>query len=301
MVEYEDRFSVRSSIISAAYLGPLNTVAQVDPICTSAHCDWEAYGSLAVCSRLVNITDPLLRSQVSMATFTGFNLLYNESSSLVNNTFPNEPLFHSVILPFSQPSGLFDPKLRAVTLSELFIAFSDGINTRTGPLDMSKFHYMAFSFYYCTKSYNTTVSEGKAVTQELAQTSEVLSSTVDTLNPLWNPQMRGFVSATDFCPQEVVTQSLTIAAPPGLSPNDFNYTIDACTGLAISAVVWGSISGSTVMNSKLQIYANQGEVNLPLSIALYAPHDLFDAFDPVVREKNMGKMVENIATGLSNT
>jgi hypothetical protein len=153
--------------------------------------------------------------------------------------------------------------------------------------------------YYCTKSYNTTVTTGVHETSEVESLTDIAASSVQSLNVLWNTDYESFYSPGVFCPPGVLNLSMTLRAPHGLDPNE-SYTVDGCTGLGLSSVMISAIPGVIVQVEDSEGIGGSGELSYPVSRALFGDFLQSKISDPTTRFQNIQSMVSKVAGSLTN-
>lgn len=158
----------------AVYQGgfhPPNTEApHVAPSCSSGDCVWPAYGSLAVCSGVVNLTahgSPALLANLRAVTSKRLQTLYSTIDrngdvygidDFLGKVLPN---FYPVIIgPMSSPSTLFNASVNTLIINDNFIAYPVEIMNSSAPLDLTKLHFLEVAFWWCTKTFESKVKSG---------------------------------------------------------------------------------------------------------------------------------------------
>src|ERR1700733_7915560 len=93
---YGDELLVQTAYLTAAYLGPNQTLPGVDPICSSSDCDWPIYGSLGICAETVNISASTNSSLLSWLQDVFFFELQNSQYTTVFAEAGNGPFYFAL-------------------------------------------------------------------------------------------------------------------------------------------------------------------------------------------------------------
>ncbi|KAK3378396.1 hypothetical protein B0H63DRAFT_525630 [Podospora didyma] len=171
-------------------------------------------------------------------------------------------MHYTVISPSRTPSGQFNEPVTRAAVGEYFIAYSVRAVDGHFP-DLNLFEYLSFSLYWCTKSFNTSITAGTIEEDEVARAVSPLSSasssssslsSAETVNANWFPQL-----ANDDLHQKPVYDRSPSLTNKSLTMEHAHlretYTIDACTGLKASNSLNSGFMGSeedSAGNSKLQ-------------------------------------------------
>src|SRR5690242_11219720 len=102
-----DELRVQEAYLTAAYLGPNQTLPGVEPICSSGDCDWPVYGSLGICTEIVNIsasTNSSLLSSLLEEFVTDFR--YSQYSTVFASA-GSGPYYLAGFVPIASPSTEF--------------------------------------------------------------------------------------------------------------------------------------------------------------------------------------------------
>ncbi|KAK4451387.1 hypothetical protein QBC34DRAFT_493069 [Podospora aff. communis PSN243] len=290
------------------------------PNCTTARCEWEPYNTLGICGKLVNLTATNLTGTRYHREWTLATI-----EQYLNNTFIGmpeaqdpeiqatltallEPMRYVSIYSHLDPSVQLPEDLMKAASAELIVAYSDDGNidmvTSARFSNIDKFKFLAMQFFYCTRTFQTRVIDGVPETKELGRAIQVVSSTVRTVNPAWNEDMRTPPEGLRFespCPSIVKNQTLVLAPPPASGRDGETFTIDACTGLLASGELIGSSNGMGLYVDKAGYVANIGILSTPVGLALQGglgsqPGPL----DQATQWSNMELLVNNIADSLTN-
>lgn len=308
-------FDFRHALTSSAYLGPEKTVEQPNPLCPTADCEFETYGSMATCWDVVDATstnDTTLLNNLKMATAFTVSQLYAQinSTALIpegSRSIYKAGSFHTLVMPMAYPSLQFGAYATNASIAEVIVAYSDtwkaGSNaTNMTGVDVDQFRYLIFSLSFCTQAFNSSVAAGVHRTNAVATTTQLRDPVPPgppSLNWIWNNVTQGIsqgLSATRYCPPQLVNQTVAFEAPLPLDGND--YVVDTCTGLLASSAIFGAVTGVAVQVENLEFLFSSGELSFPLSVSLYGTVDN-RITDAETRMANVRAMVRNMADGLT--
>ncbi|KAK0632639.1 hypothetical protein B0T14DRAFT_504783, partial [Immersiella caudata] len=186
-----------------------------------------------------------------------------------------EPMSSVSVYSHTEPSAELPESLVQVAAAKLIVGYPNGGNmdmvTSARTTNINKFKFLSMQFFYCTRAFQTRVFDGVTETKELGRAIPVASSTVHTMNPSWNKDMRTLPQGLRFespCPDVIQNQTLVLAPPPTGSLTGEASTIDACTALVVSGELIGGASGMARYVDKSGYIANIGILSGPVSIAL---------------------------------
>src|ERR1700733_12317131 len=104
---YGDELLVQTAYLTAAYLGPNQTLPGVDPTCSSGDCDWPIYGSLGICAETVNISASTNSSLLSWLQEVFLAELRGSQYATVFAEAGSGPYYLAALIPFPDPSTEF--------------------------------------------------------------------------------------------------------------------------------------------------------------------------------------------------
>jgi len=276
--------------------------------CPSADCKWDPYASLGICSKVVNITTDtadmaFIASLRHNATF-GLQSFYNSTgyTEAVTSNFSatfNESLINTIIMSVT-PSWTYSSAAAIAAIGEYVIAFSDTPVKSMDDIPNADFQFIDFIFYFCTKTFNSSVSSGTRHTSEMESDVPIAFSSIQTFNSVWNADYTAFYSPDAFCPPNILNTSMVLKSPPGLLSSE-NFTIDGCTGLGISTILLAAIPGAIVQLTNREGVAGFGELSYPVSRSIFGDFLQPPVNDSKERFQNIQTMIGNIAISLTNT
>lgn len=314
-----DTLSIRSAIFHAAQamLDPhQQTIAPLQPNCSTESCSWEPYTTIGICSKIVNITATNATGIQQNENFTMFLLdkFFNTTSlfSMPESQDPEvrakitsifEPMNYVFIYPAMDPTVLQTLDMARASSGEFIVAYSDGnvdMITEAKRVNLKRFKFLAVQFFYCTKALETIVGNGVTETKELGSAIQVVSSTVKSMNYFWNTDMTSYIPEQfeSPCPPVLMNQSLSLAPPPGYDQGK-SFVIDACTGLVGASDLLMGIVGEAIFVNKGGYLANTGILAGPVSLALHGGPNTH-TIEPETQWKNMRLLIDNVADSLTN-
>jgi hypothetical protein len=290
-----DELLVQTAYLTAAYLGPNQTLPGVDPICSSGDCDWPIYGSLGICAETVNISASTNSSLLSWLQEVFLYELRGSQYTTVIAEAGNAPYYLAVQIPFIEPSTEFKAPLQTV-ISQAFIGYFNNPVSLTNDTDLAKIQYIGVSLYFCTQSFSTTVKGGIHNTSELAYTNNIVSSSTNTsVNSYWTSELFG---AALCDPGPLTGSTITLGGATGLSNE--TYTIDFCTGVYLSALYIIGTSGGILLDLQFSVVDAVGQISQALGIAIYGDLNSSAIPDPATQYGNIKFMMENIGKSLTS-
>jgi hypothetical protein len=291
-----DDLLVQAAYLTAAYLGPNQTLPGVDPICSSGDCDWPIYGSLGICAEIVNISASTNSSLLSWLQEVFLVELQGSQYSTVVAEAGSAPYYLAVLIPFPDPSTEFKEAPPQTVISQSFIGYFNNPVSLTNNTELAKVQYIGVSMYFCTQSFSTTVKGGIQNTSELAYSNNILSSsTTESINSYWNSALFG----TPTCdPGPQTGSTITLSGATGLSNE--TYTIDFCTGTYLSGLYIVGTSGGVLLDLKHAVVDTVGQISQALGIAIYGDFYSSAIPDPATQYGNIMVMMENIGKSLTS-
>lgn len=299
-------------------------VSDVRPNCTSSHCTWPRYGSLAACGGVANLTamsdKPLLKK---LREITEKRLNSMLATADVNTTAgykvihrPTSEVFPVVMGVVDAPTGAFNDSITPLIATDRFIAYSDEmLDLSIRPLDMSRIKFLEIAFWWCTKTYQTEVIQGQATTVEISTSSQVLSDSSNastktndtiantTFNVSWDPKFYACYSAGN-CNATYGAAEILLSPPPDLPPNSTEtYSVHLWSGLTASMLVATTMVDSLLLDHARGVVASNGG-----GVAKAFAYSLLDVFlttsaavpPPETQMRNVQIVVENTAKSMTN-
>jgi hypothetical protein len=262
-----------------------------------------------VCGATRNVTaidDAALRADMIANTTTAVNLTYTqlrqlnllppESSPDLGPAFP--PLYHTIVSPFERPTGLHGDAATRASIVEYYIAFSDG-PVNMSSIDTAKFQYISFTLHYCTQSFNTTLQSNSPRTSRVGISTDIVSAPTTSVSSPWNEDVFNLYWGTSFCPQEMQGRALVLGPPPLAQPR-INYTVDMCTALGISGIIWASVYGSYIQAENAKYLWNAGDLAQSVSLGVHGGAGGQRITDPAERMQNVDRIIQNVADSLTS-
>jgi hypothetical protein len=291
-----DELLVQTAYLTAAYLGPNQTLPGVDPICSSGDCDWPIYGSLGICAEIVNISASTNSSLLSWLQEVFLIAIQKSQYATVISEAGSALYYLAVLVPFPDPSTEFKEAPPQTVISQAFVGYFNNLVRLTNDTDLAKIQYIGVSLYFCTQSFSTTVKGGIHNTSELAYNNNILSSsTTESMNSYWNLALYG----TPICdPGPLTGSTITLSGAAGLSNE--TYTIDFCTGVYLSGLYIIGTSGGILLDLGRSITDTVGQISQALGIAIYGEFNSSAIPDPATQYGNIKFMMENIAKSLTS-
>jgi hypothetical protein len=217
----------------------------------------------------------------------------------IGSALNNFTSYLTTISPMYRPSGQFDDAATTAAIGEFTIAFSDRWVNVTPPINTSSFQFLNFMFYYCVKSYNTSVESSVHYTRVVERTTDIVSPLGNSIYGDWNPAASLAALKLGYCPSEIKDQSLELAGAPW-GTFDGVFKVDACTAVWLSGVLLGAIPGLILQIEGYQNSAGTGELAYPLSLAIFGDLRTNRIEDSAIRARNIKAMIENIADSFTN-
>jgi hypothetical protein len=291
-----DELLVQTAYLTAAYLGPNQTLPGVDPICSSGDCDWPIYGSLGICAEIVNISASTNSSLLSWLQEVFLIEIQKSQYATVISEAGSAPYYLAVLIPLPDPSTEFKEAPPQTVISQAFVGYFNNPVRLTNDTDLATILYIGVSLYFCTQSFSTTVKGGVHNTSELAYNNNILSSsTTESMNSYWNLALYG----NPICdPGPLTGSTITLSGAAGLSNE--TYTIDFCTGVYLSGLYIIGTSGGILLDLGRSITDVVGQISQALGIAIYGDFNSSTIPDPATQYGNIKLMMENIGKSLTS-
>ncbi len=306
-----DTLREQQVIFEGIFTPPTERVPHVRPICSSGECRWQPYGSLAICGGVANLSatsSPELLSRLQATASRRLDVLFNTSqttdgSGQYGNFFYNAPeVFPIVVGLMDQPSGAFNKSVTDLIVSDSFIAYTEQTVNRTAPMDWSTVQYLEVAFWWCTKTFNTTVRQGEAVTEELAARTQLVGEPGNTFNVPWDAKFYPCYAA-GTCNDTYGATEFRLEPPPGAVklPDELGYTVHLWTEITASMLLASTMLDSLLMDRKRGVVAsNGGGVAKAFGFSLLGD---FLATELPTREqqmRNTERVVVNTARSMTN-
>jgi hypothetical protein len=284
-----DELLVQSAYLTAAYLGPNQTLPGVDPICSSGDCDWPVYDSLGICTEVVNISASTNSSLLSSLLDVFLNDFRYSQYAAVFAEAGSGPYYLAGFVPIPFPLTEFKEAPPQTVISQAFVGYYNSPINITNDADLAKLQYIGVSLYFCTQSFSTTVKGGIHNTSMLEYTNDIISSSnTQSLNSFWTGEL---FQRPDCGPK------ITLGGPRGY----FNevYQIDFCTAVYLSDVIVIGTAGGILLGLDRSVTDTVGQISQALGIALYGEFNSSAIPDPATQYGNIKLMMENIGRSLT--
>ncbi|KAK1753682.1 hypothetical protein QBC47DRAFT_304021 [Echria macrotheca] len=304
-----DSLREQQAIFNGAFQAPAEDILPVAPVCSSGECRWPPYGTLAICGGVANLTalgnTTLLESLGEMAE-KRLSVLFDTTRSTADalgygdRYFSIVPQVYPIVIgALDRPTGAFNASVTALMASDSFVAYADELLNNSFPFDVNKLKYLEVAFWWCTKSLETNVTAGKAVTTEIAIRSELARPLDTVLNQPWHPEyLQCYTQGT--CNATYGDKVASLAAPLGL--RDEEYTVHLWTGLSASALLATSMFDSVFMDRTRGNVASNGAGGIAQAMGLSILGDFLSTVAPAPEEQ-MGavrRLVANVAQSTTN-
>jgi hypothetical protein len=290
-----DELLVQTAYLTAAYLGPNQTLPGVDPVYSSGDCDWPVYGSLGICTEVVNISATTNETLLEQLYEAFLEELRNSQYTTVFDEAGSGPYYLTASVPFPTASTEFKEAPPLTVMSQSFIVYSNSPVNLTNDNDLvQKLRIIGVSLYFCTQSFSTTVKGGIHNTSELAYSNQILSSSSSvSTNSVWNSGLY----STICDPGPLSGATITLNGPTGLSNE--TYVIDFCTANYLSDLHVIGTGGGIILDTQGSVIDTVGQISQALGIAVYGGFNGPAIPDPVTQYSNVEIMMENIGKSLT--
>lgn len=309
----------QQAVYQGGFYPPNEEAPHIAPVCSSGDCVWPTYGSLAVCSDVVNLTaqgSPALLENLRNVTSKRLQILYTSIKAngdiygWANFQAQALPGFYPVILgPMFSPSNSFNDSVKNLILNDNFVAYPTRMLDSSEPLAVDAFHFLGLTFWWCTKSYSSRVKAGEHTTAEVATRSEVKPSSprsknTQTLNMAWSPDFypcytAGTCNAT-FGPAAIELEPPFAPAENSPAATE-NYTVNVWTGLTVSGLLAATMWDSVLMDPSHGVVTSNGG-GVAKAFALSVLGDFLAPAPPPPAEqlRSAGRVAANIARTITN-
>jgi hypothetical protein len=279
------------------------------PVCSSGDCEWPLYGTLGLCSEVINLTahgNETLLSSLRNVVSQRLPAMYNSTLSLLeslaygNFAYSTVPLAFPIVLgPLTAPSGVFNESVNSLIASDHYIAYSNERMNLSSTPDLSRIQFLEIAFWWCTKTFATHVSAGVASSVEVATHSRLKHSIPQTLNMGWSDAFYPcYVAGT--CNTTFGALEAELEGPDGADPND-NFTIHVWTELTASALLAATMFDSILMDQMRGVIASFGG-GIAKTFALSILGDFLATRlpSPETQLSNVRVIARNMATTMTN-
>ncbi|KAH8904299.1 hypothetical protein BR93DRAFT_984831 [Coniochaeta sp. PMI_546] len=309
----DETTQLKQAIFNGAFVVPRSTLPSIAPTCSSADCEWPLYGSLGICSDVVNLTaraNDTLLAQLRGLTADRFSILLNSTMSLIDQVqhTPNALLAVGTIFPLAilglpAPTGMLDDSLVGLLANDHFIAYSDCPFDATKPPppnSLDCFKFLEIAFYWCAKSYATKVKDGVHVTNVVSSAARIVQAAPLGLNFAWSPTWYDCYRK-DECNSTIGGWTTRIAGAPGLTLGDEVYDIDIWTATASSALMGASLYDSILVDQQRGVVSSSGGgTAAAFASALFGEFLAARVPEPALQFEAVQNITTNMATSLTN-
>jgi hypothetical protein len=277
------------------------------PSCSTGECQWHPYGSIGVCSQVVNATGRYQANISLTLEYIMATVLQETYADLafVSNITDTQPRYHAVVYPVPAPADFLNASIsQDLIISELAFAYTDtpvlaGNGTNFTAL-VENFQFLDVTWSWCIKSLNSTFSSGSSSTVELSSSTQLVQSAGQLLNAVWNEV--GFSQTQRFgrfnCPANLLNTTTLLAGGP-LSLEE--YAIDTCTALLFSDYsLLNSFYNIVIQETDKTLIGTQGDLAFPLSVALFGTYQQDNVPGTEKKVENIERMAGNIARRMTN-
>ncbi|KAK1757952.1 hypothetical protein QBC47DRAFT_294676 [Echria macrotheca] len=294
------------ALFDGAFSAPTEIVPEVEPTCSSGRCTWPLYGSLAICGDIANITargDVQLLESLGNITEKRLGVLFNTTLATVQAFGFESFFFQSVPVVFpvvvgllDQPTNAFNKSVTDLMTSDAFIAYTDEPLNNSAAFDMSKIKYLEVAFWWCTKTYETSVTAGEPKTVEVATRSELKEPT-SSLNMPWSQFYQCYTAGT--CNQTYGAQTARLEPPHGADGPDDDYVIHVWSELTASSLLAATMFDSVFMDRTRGVVAGGG-IAKAFGLSILGIFMATKSPPPDAQLSNMQNLVANAARSMTN-
>lgn len=278
----------------------------VVPVCSSGDCTWDLYGSIGICSDVVNVTasgNEAVLAPIRSSASSRLAVIFNNTFGMISDStyggfmLSSVPSSFPVIVgPMPNATGAFNQSVSSLLINDNYIAYSDELMTNSTITDSSKLKFLEVAFYWCTKTFSTDVAAGVSTTEEVSQAATPLKPVPSTLNFIWSTVFYPcYMSGT--CNKTLGGLEVELGAPPGVSSSE-NYTVDVWTALIASALVSVTTYDALLVDQFRGVIAsNGGGIAQAFGVPLLG--DLMTFVSPPPEEQLEG--VRNVSTNIARS
>jgi hypothetical protein len=315
---------IRNAIINGMYTPSEQNVEHMAPFCPSGNCEFDRFQSIGICTKINNITSFL---NVTSSIARG-NSNANETRN--SKSAPQNETAYQVLLPGRANCAMStslsyavaacktnghdplswsgDEDLRRSTIYSMPIIYSNAGNVSYSGYSGSnpgwQFHAVEVLFHLCVNTYDIKVTEGRAVSVVSESPPTVVADTfkkgVEISCTMPGSQPAACNGSTSLPEKTYI--SLRDPTKLGSAENSTTYKASIRNLGNIAVALNRATSGYWAWNgipieaSSPRVAELIGQSELPaLANAIY--HDT----DPSKQMERIGKMMKNIAVGITNT
>jgi len=295
--------------VTGAFHVPDEPIPHTAPDCSSGECLWEPYGTLGVCSEVVNLTAAGrtdLIANLTATTSRRADALFNRTAlfiadGLTYSIFPSSsvpPSFPVIIGPMAGPTGSLNKSVSELLLSSHFLAYSDSLLTGATARGAA-LHFLEISFYWCTKTLSTAVEAGVPRTTQHAAVAEVLTPDPHVLNFAWAPDFAPCYAAST-CDRSFGGSEVELRGPPNATTRD-RYSVNVWTSLVGSIVIGETMYDSILMDATRGIVTSTGGgIAESFAASLFGDYMATRSPPPDVQLQNIKGLVHNMEVSMTN-
>ncbi|KAK3339719.1 hypothetical protein B0T25DRAFT_466605 [Lasiosphaeria hispida] len=303
-----DSVREQQAIFSGAFQAPADEIPPASPICSSGECYWPPYGSMAICGGVANLTslgNSTLIQSLNNMTEKRLSVLFNtardtsEALGYGDIYFQIVPQVYPIIIGIlDKPTNAFNASVTSLMASDSFIAYTDELLNNSLPFDTAKLKYLEVAFWWCTKTFETNVTAGKATTHELSTRSELEQPLDTALNQPWNADY--YLCYTQgTCNASYGDRVASLASPPGSEPEE--YTVHLWTGLSASALLATSMFDSVFMDrTRGNVASNGAGIAQAFGLSILGDFLTTSSPEPAKQMGNVRRLVGNVAKSTTN-
>jgi hypothetical protein len=260
----------KQAMFNGALSNPTDPVPPNTPDCSSGTCDWPPYGSVSLCSEVVNLTataNATLLSTLAGLADARLAALLNSTSLFMSdglffNVFPLTtlpPAFPILVGVMPRPTGAFNASVARLMVGDYYVAYSN--DQLTGPeVATSPLLFLEVALFWCTKTFDTRVRDGVANTTEVGSAAEAVTPAPHTLNFAWAPDFALCYVVGD-CALKLGGSEVELRAPPGgggEKEGQQRYTVNVWTSLLSSILLGSTMYDSLLMDQTRGIIVSTG-------------------------------------------
>ncbi|KAK0658496.1 hypothetical protein QBC41DRAFT_331942 [Cercophora samala] len=265
-----DTLREQRAIFQGFFTPATERVMELRANCSSGDCTWPAYGSLAICGGVANLStvkNPGLHDRLRKTTEKRLKLLLQTSNITAGSAgYGNfyiaiDKVFPVIIGLLDEPTGAFNQSVTELIVSDSFIAYTEEMVSTSSDDDavadmMAKVKYLELAFWWCTKTYETEVNQGQSVTREVSTVSQVSGGLNNTLNVAWDPKFYPCY-ATGQCNDTYGATEFNLEKPAAAA-DSVDFTIHVWTSLTASMLLASTMLDSLLLDRTRGVVASNG-------------------------------------------
>ena len=243
----------KQAVFAGAFSVPNEQIPNVEPTCSSGNCKWAAYGSLALCSQLVNLTaagNKTLLTTLMNTTAARLDSLYNSTLAMSRqfNSLASVPPFYPIVIgTLSEPTGMIEPAATELLVTDHYIGYSDTLMEKDSTTTPTQLKFLEIGFYLCTKTLVVEVKQGVPTTHELTSKAVIAKGRPFSLNYAWRPDFQSCYR-NDTCNKTLGGVQVELEPPPGARDPEA-YIVDVWTTLSASSVVTYTLYDAVLLDT----------------------------------------------------